>query len=131
MAVMEYDAAPADAGYLAKVLSARSDLGAMTVDKITGKFIKTLGLAMYPDAATDTVWRQVVTPVRSVINNMHELGKGPYLKVSGFKEKERIERDTRRGKLSRIPRSASDKTWIEMFSAYADIHNAAMARFML
>lgn len=130
MAVMQFDAKPVDAGYLTKVLIARPDFGQMEIDEITGKFIKTMGLEIYPDAATDTVWRQVVTPVRSVINNMHELGKGPYLRVRSFKEKERIDRDIERGKLSREPREASDKGWIEAFCAHADIYNAAMAKFM-
>lgn len=129
-AIMEYDAKPADAGYLATILTKRPDVGSMAIHCVTGRFIKKLGLEIYPTAATDTIWRQVVTPMRSVINNLHELGKGPYLKVRPFKEIQRIERDTKRGKLSRSKRSAADKTWINAFCRHADVHNAAMVRFM-
>ena len=130
MAVLEYDAKPADAGYLAKILTECRDVGNTPIDQITGEFIKRLGLKLYPAAATDTIWRQVVTPMRAVINSMHEMGKGPYLRVKAFKETDRIDRDTRRGKQSRVKRDASDKAWIEAFCAHADIYNAAMARFM-
>lgn len=130
MAVLEYDAKPADARYLSKILTERPTVNNMPIDTITGAFIKRLGLELYPMAATDTIWRQVVTPMRAVINNMHELGKGPYIRVKSFKETERIDRDTQRDKQSRIARDASDKTWVEEFCAHADIYNAAMVRFM-
>lgn len=130
MAVLEYKAKAVDAGYLHIILSERPDLGDMPLDKVTGKLIKNIGLEIYPHSATDTVWRQVVTPIRSVINNMHELGKGPHLRVKAFSEKERIDRDVQRGKQSRQKRRASDKEWIEAFCEHADIYNAALVRFM-
>lgn len=130
MAVLEYKAKPADAGYLHKILSARPDVGVMPVEKITGKFVKQLGLELQPEASTDTVWRQVVTPMRAVINNLHELGKAPNLRVRAFTDKQRIDRDIARGKQSRQPRKASDKIWIAAFCAHADPYNAALVRFM-
>lgn len=129
-AVLEYKAKPVDAGYLHRILTLRPDLGDMPIDRITGKLIKNIGLEIYPDSATDSIWRQVVTPIRAVINNMHELGKGPPLRVKAFTENERILRDTKRGKQSRGKRGASDKAWIEAFCAHADVHNAAMVRLM-
>lgn len=130
MAVLEHKAKPVDAGYLAFVLANRPEVGQIPIAKITGKFLKNLGLELYPHCSTDTVWRSVVSPMRSVINNMHELGKGPPLRVRAFTEKERIDRDKERGKQSRIPKKASDKSWIEAFCEHADRHNAAMVRFM-
>lgn len=130
MAVLEYHAKAADAGYLHVILSNRPDLGDMPLDRITGKLIKNIGLELYPEAGTDSIWRQVVTPIRSVINNMHELGKGPHLRVKAFSEKERIDRDVKRGKQSRQKRRASDQNWIEAFCAFADVYNAALVRFM-
>ncbi len=130
MAILEYEAKPADAGYLHKILKERPDIGKMEVVSITGKFLKNLGLELYPMAATDTIWRQVVTPMRSVVNNMHELGKCPYLKVKAFTSKERVDQDTRRGKQSRIKRDASDKAWISAFCTHADPYNAALVKFM-
>lgn len=129
-AVLQFKAKPVDAGYLRKVLTARPDVAAMSLDKLTGRFLKDLGLEIYPKASTDTVWRQVVSPMRAVVNYMHELGKGPPLRVKAFSEKERIDRDLARGKQSRQPRRASGLAWIEAFCAHADPWNAAMARFM-
>lgn len=129
-AILEYHAKPTQALALMKLLDAAPELENKPIKEITGKYIKRLGLDLFPDLCTDSVFRHVVSPVRAVVNNMHELGKGPPLKVKAFTEAERIERDTKRGKLSRKPRNASDKQWIEKFRANADPYNAALVRFM-
>lgn len=128
--VLKYPAKPADAKYLHKILVERPEVGRMDVRRITGKFLKDLGLELYPASATDTVWRQVVAPMRAVINNLHELGEAAPLRVRAFTEHQRIERDIQRGKQSRVPRGASDKEWVARFRAVADPHNAALASFM-
>jgi len=130
MAILEYKAKPANARFLSYLLTQRPDIGGMPLDKITGKFIKNVGIELYPTASTDTVWRQVVGPVRAVINNMHELGQGSHLRVKAFTDIERIDRDLARGKQSRQKRGASNKAWIAAFCAHADPHNAALVRFM-
>lgn len=130
MAVLKYKPKPADAKFLARILREKPWVGKKDIRTITGRFIKNLGLELMPDAATDTVWRQVVTPMRAVINNMHDLGKGPHLKVKAFTERERITRDIERGKQSRRPRGYSTAEWMDKFCAVADPYNAALALFM-
>lgn len=100
------------------------------VINITGKYLRDLGLELKPNAATDTMWREVITPIRAAINNAHDLGKCPHIKVTRYSEQERIDQDTRRGKLSRVERIPSTRDWIDRFCAHADIYNSALVRFM-
>lgn len=129
-AILEYDAKPADAGYLANILTKRPDVGVKYLDTITGKYLRNLGYDIHPDAATDTMWRQVVTPLRAAINNLHDLGRAPHIRVKAYTEKERIEQDTKRGTQSRVERKAGSKEWVEAFCAYADPYNDALVRFI-
>lgn len=127
-AVMLYQAKPQEAGYLIKVLS---ELGHVALMKITPKMVKNLGPKLYPEASTETWWRQIVTPVRAVINNAHEEGKGtPPIKIAAYSEKQRIDQDHARGKQSRVERVPFSKQWVEAFCAYADPYNAALVRFI-
>lgn len=105
-------------------------IGEMRLGTITGEYLKSLGPKLKPDACTDTWWREIVTPARAVINHAHETKGTPYLRVKGFEGRERIAQDNRRGKRSRVERKPGSKEWIAAFSAFADPHNAALARFM-
>lgn len=125
--VLLYNAGPTFAKNLLKVLPY---LGHRYVDKITPKEVKNLGPILYPKASTDTWHRQVISPVRAVINNAHELGKGPPIRIRPYSSLERVTQDTRRGKTGRLQKTPSDKAWIEAFCAQADPHNAALVRFM-
>ena len=114
-----------------KIIEAMGDeFCGLPVSDMTGKFISNLGPQIYPNAATDTMWRKVVTPIRAVINNAHELGKCAPVRVKAYKEQVRIDQDTKRGKQSRVERVPADKNWIEAFCAHADMYNAALVRFM-
>lgn len=127
-AVELYPATPREAEFLLVVLD---NLESLPIASITPKMVKNLGAEFMPHAATDTWWRQIVTPVRAVINNAHELGCGtPPIKIRPFTEKERIAQDKLRGKLSRQVRQPFTREWLEAFCAHADPYNAAMARFM-
>ncbi len=127
-AVMLYQGKPKEAAFLGPILK---ELGPKPVAEITGKALRNLGSKIYPLAASDTWWRQVVTPARAVINNAHDLGKCPPIRVKNYSEQERIDQDVKRGKMSRVERRPSDRQWIEAFCRHADPYNAAMLRFMV
>lgn len=63
--VLLYDAPVRDAFYL-KPLVRR--IGKTRVREITPQFVRKLAKELMPGAATDTWQRQIVTPIRSVIN---------------------------------------------------------------
>jgi len=126
-AALIYPAKPKEAGFLIPVVQA---IGHLPVAQITGKMVRLLGPQLYPKAATDTWWRQIVTPVRAVINNAHDLGHCAPIRITGYSEIERIAQDQARGKQSRIKRQPFSKEWVEAFCDHADIYNAALVRFM-
>ena len=126
-AVAMYPAKPKESGFLIPLVQ---EIGRLPVSDITGKMVRLLGPKLYPKAATDTWWRQVVTPVRAVINNAHDLGHCPPIRITGYPEIERIAQDKTREKQSRIKRKPFSKEWVEAFCTHADIYNAALVRFM-
>ncbi len=126
-AALIYPAKPKEAGFLIPVVE---KIGHLPVSDITAKMVRNLGPTLYPKAATDTWWRQVVTPVRAVINNAHDLGRCPPIRIKGYKDNERIAQDQLRKRQSRIERKPMTKEWVEAFCAHADIYNAALVRFM-
>ncbi len=130
-AIQMYGSKPNVAKQLYKIVQALGDeFLQQPVSSITGKYLRVLGYALKPNAATDTMWREVVTPIRAAINNAHDLGKCPPIRVKRYSEKDRIDQDTQRGKLSRMERMPADRQWIEQFCEHADIYNAALVRFM-
>ncbi|MEQ8376571.1 MAG: tyrosine-type recombinase/integrase [Hoeflea sp. D1-CHI-28] len=127
-AVMLYRASPQDAEYLIEVVE---EIGSLPLPEITPKMLKGLGRKLRPQASSDTWWRLFVTPARAVINNAHEEGAGtPPIRVRAYTEQERIKQDLARGKPSRQKRRPFTREWLDLFCAYADIYNAAMARFL-
>ena len=127
-AVMMYPAKPKEASFLIPIVEA---IGDMQVSQITGKFLKSLAPKLYPMAATDTWWRQVVSPARSVLNHVHEeTGKCAPIKIKAYTEIERIDQDKKRGKQSRIERKPFTREWVDAFCAHADPYSAAMVRFI-
>ncbi|WP_050931031.1 tyrosine-type recombinase/integrase [Aestuariivita boseongensis] len=130
-AITLYDAKPKEAKRLLGIFNAiGGEFLNREVDSITGKELRDLARILKPSASTDTMWREVVTPLRSVINSAHDLGKCQPIKVKRYSEKERIQQDESRGKQSRVERTPGNREWLEAFCAEADVHNAAMARFM-
>ncbi|MBO9455132.1 tyrosine-type recombinase/integrase [Paracoccus sp. R12_1] len=105
-------------------------IGHLPVADITEEQLKQLGADIKPDAATDTWWREIVTPARAVINNLHKLKRTPPIRVSHYTPEERNYQDKKRGKNSRVERKPSNKAWVDAFCAAADPHNAALVRFM-
>lgn len=126
-AVLIYRAKPAEAKRLLRVLP---ELNGRAIATITPKEVRALGPKLMPECATDTWWREIVTPVRSVINNAHEEGYCPPVKIRGYSTQERVAQDEARGKASRVEKTPADRAWIEAFAAHADPYNAALAEFM-
>lgn len=122
-----YQPTPADARYLIPIVK---KIGSQRVRDITPAAVRRLAADLYPDAATDTWQRQVVTPVRAVINNAHELGKCAPIRIKAFDRDERLKQDRARGAESRRRRTPGSWPWLRAFIAKADPRDAALAFFM-
>ncbi len=127
MCALLYDAPPKDAIYLMR-LSRR--IGKKLVREITPQFVRKLAKEMMPYASTDTWMREVVTPVRAVINNAHELGNCPPIRIRAYDKAERVKQDLARGKESRVPKTPGSWPWLMAFMEAADPRDAALAYFM-
>lgn len=125
--VLLYQAPERDRRYL---LPITRRIGKLKRAEITPESVRRLARELYPEASTDTWQRQVISPVRSVINNAHELGKVPPIRIRAFTKAERTKQDLARGKQSRVPRSAGSWDWLLKFVAVADPRDAALAWFM-
>ena len=126
-AVLLYPAKPSEAEKLLRILP---ELTGRAVTSITPKELRKLGPKLMPNCATDTWWREIVTPVRAVINNAHDDGLCPPIRVKGYSAKERADQDAARGKQSRLEKTPANRGWMNKFVAHADPHNAALAEFM-
>mgnify|MGYP001795495849 CR=1 FL=1 len=127
-AVMIYDAKPADANYLMKIIP---EIGHMKVKDITPKLVRGLGKKIYPKNATDTRRRQVVSPICAVINNAHENVKGvPAIRLKGYTSTERVAQDEARGKQSLQEKTPGSWEWLDKFQGEANQYMGALALFM-
>jgi integrase len=126
-AVMLYPAKPNEAKFLIRIVQ---EIGETRLSDITPETVRALGQAIYPDAATDTWQRQVVTPVRAVINYAHDKGKCPPIRIRGYSQKDRVAQDEARGRQSRAERKPGSWQWINAFSAHASPYLVALAEFM-
>ncbi len=105
-------------------------IGEELVSNITPKRVRELGPILYPDAGTKTWIRQVVTPIRSVINNAHDLGKCPPIKIKGYSTEEQLRQDTERGSTGRNKYPPGSWEWLLQFRAHATQRVAALALTM-
>jgi len=122
-----YNPDPTTAKYLIPIVQ---EIGNKLLSEISPKELRTLGAILYPNNATDTWRRWVITPARSVINNAHDLGKAAPIVVKGYTKAERVAQDIRRGKKSRVPKKAGDWNWLLQFREHAGPYHAALAHFM-
>lgn len=116
-----------DAGYLARVLY---ELGDHRVRDLTPKQIKAVAKKLYPNASVDTWRRQVVVPVRALINAAHDEGLCPPIRIKAFSKNERMAQDRARGKDSGIKKKPGSWEWVLAFKEHADPRLGAMALFM-
>lgn len=126
-AVMLYNANPMEIGDLEKITP---HLGPRTVADITPQEVRNLGPILYPNGSTDSWQRHVVTPVRAVINNAHDLGKCPPIRIKAYSKAERLKQDRMRGKQSRVEKTPGSWEWLLAFRTKANPYQAAMALFM-
>ena len=126
-AVMLYEMNPKTAGYLLPIVD---KIGETEISKITPKMVRELAREMYPDDGVSTWVRQVVTPVRSVINNAHDLGKCPPIKIKGYSREERTRQDNRRGSTGRTKYPPGSWEWLLQFREHAERRVSALALTM-
>lgn len=126
-AVMLYPAKANEARYLLKIVP---ELGDTPCAQITPRAVRALAKKLYPTASTDTWLRQVITPVKAVINNAHDAGKCPPIRIKSFSTAERVAQDKARDKVSRRERKPGSWEWIDQFSQHASPYLAALAEFM-
>lgn len=95
--------------------------GKWKVKDITGPEIRKAARILYPDATAATWNRQVVTPMRAIINHAADAKRLQKISVTRFKEE-------------RKPRPAGNKEWLSLFAKTAkrlDMpETAAIARFL-
>lgn len=92
--------------------------------------VRDLGEQLYPHTSTDTWIRHIVTPVRSVINNAHDLGRCPPIRIRGYSKEERVAQDLIRGRKSRVKKTPGSWEWLLKFRQHAPKQHAALALFM-
>ena len=115
-AVLLYTAPERDRLYLQKVFPYLKD---KKIKEITGKSVKALARQIYPTASVDTWQRQVIAPVRAVINHAHEEVGTPPIRIKAFSRNERMAQDRLRGKPSQQKRTPGDWDWVNAFRATA------------
>lgn len=124
---MVYPANGATAKYLIPIVT---EWGSKLLSAIAPRDVRALARKLYPDASTDTWTRQVITPVRAIINNFRDSEKGEAFRVKGFTKKERLAQDKARGKRSRVQKQPGSWEWLLQFRQHAPQRHAALALTM-
>lgn len=89
--------------------------GMTRVADITGTAVRAAAKTLYPDAAYTTWNRQVVIPMKAVVNLSADAGDCPPVKIKGFSKRDR---DARRP--STPPRQAVTRAYIDAFRSHCD-----------
>lgn len=126
-AVLLYDPTSEMAGYLIPLVE---ELGNRPVPSISPKEVRDLGQKLQPNNSTDTWRRQIITPIRAVINNAHDLGKCPPIKIKGYSTAERTAQDKNRNKPSRKRKMPGSWDWLLKFRQHAPQAHGTLALFM-
>ena len=126
-AVMLYEANPKTAALLLPIVD---ELGDALVKDVTPKMVRDLGPKLYPQDGTKTWIRHVVTPVRSVINNAHDLGKCAPIRIRGYSNDEALEQDKKRGSFGRTKYPPGSWEWLLQFRQHSTARVGALALTM-
>ncbi len=126
-AVLQYDAKQKEAKYLLPITKI---IGQTPISKLSPKTVRELGPQLYPNASTDTWTRQVVTPVRAVINNLHDRDSGNAFRVRTYSKLEKQAQNKRRGSAGRKKHPPGDWQWLLRFREHASQRQAAFALLM-
>ncbi len=116
-----------------KLIPIVEQIGDLSVRSITPRFIRNLGRDMMPMVSTDTWTREIVTPIRAVINNAHDLlgpEKVQHIRVRNFDAEERAAQNTKRGSTGRKKHGRGSLEWLIAFRQHADPRVGALALFM-
>ncbi|SUA99213.1 integrase/recombinase [Pannonibacter phragmitetus] len=126
-AIELYNPTPEFAGYLLKVMPYLED---KPVSEINSKMVRELGPKISPRSSTETWRKQIINPVRAVINHAHDLGRCQPLRIKGYSDSERERQDLLRGRQSRVEKTPGDWTWIYLFREHTDHRFGLLAQFM-
>lgn len=126
-AVMLY---PANQKTIEYLIPITVEWGEKLLKDISPKDVRELAPKLMPDASTDTWTRQVITPIRAVINNYRDATNGDLFHVKGYTAQERTKQDKRRGKQSRVKKTPGSWEWLLKFRQHADRRHAALALTM-
>ncbi|MFV0339949.1 MAG: integrase, partial [Parachlamydiaceae bacterium] len=126
-AVLKYCAKPKEAKYLIPIVE---KIGSSQIRHLSPKFVRSLGAELYPEASTDTWTRQVITPVRAVINNLHDTEDGTVYRIRGYSKADKIAQDKRRGITGRTKYTQADWDWILLLRQHAPPRRAALGMLM-
>lgn len=126
-AVDLYNPSPDFASYLLKVMPY---IEHMQVTDITPQMVRDLGPKISPKNSTETWHKQIIVPVRAVINYAHDLGHCPPIKIKAFSKDKRQQQDRLRGKLSRVKKEPGNWEWVMAFKAAADPHTGLLCQFI-
>ena len=126
-AVMIYPANAKTAAYLIPIVT---EWGSKLLSSIAPRDVRNLARRLYPQASTDTWTRQVITPVRSVINSFRDSDKGEAFRVKGFSKQERVAQDKARGQRGRAKHAPGSWEWLLQFRQHAPQRHAALALTM-
>ena len=126
-AVLQYDAKPKEAAYLVPITK---KIGSMPIRDISPKLVRELGPDLYPDCSTDTWTRQVVSPVRAVINNINDSESGIAFRVRGYTPKEKVAQDNKRKSTGRKKYPPGSWEWLLKFRQKAPPRLGALALLM-
>lgn len=123
-AVMEYPANEKTSAYLIPVTQ---EWGTKLMASIAPKDIRALARKLYPNASAETWTRQVITPVRAVINHFRDSDNGERFRVRGFTQQERLKQDRARGSTGRKKHPPGSWEWLLKFRQHAGQRHAALA----
>ena len=126
-AVLKYDAKPKEAAYLVPITL---EIGAIPIQEISPKLVRELGPKLYPNCSTDTWTRQVVTPVRAVLNNINDSESGIAFRVRGYTQKEKVAQDNKRKSTGRKKYPPGSWEWLLKFREHAPPRLGALALLM-
>jgi hypothetical protein len=122
-AVLQYDAKPKEAAYLVPITK---KIGSMPIRDISPKLVRELGPDLYPDCSTDTWTRQVVSPVRAVINNINDSESGIAFRVRGYTPKEKVAQDIKRKSTGRKKYPPGSWEWLLKFGRPCSAENGSI-----
>ena len=126
-AVLKYTAKPKEATYLIPILT---EIGAIQIKNLKPSLVRKLGEKIYPMASTATWTRQIITPVRAVVNNLYDDSDGTVYRIRGYTKAEKVAQDKKRGSTGRKKYPPADWDWLLQFREHAPPKIATLALMM-